>query len=260
MTGHPKTLGQALAPVIEPKPHSNTSLSITQRLLRGLVLVVYAAGILWALTLFQTLHLGWISGLVVSWIVLRWWLFAARKAKTQRSKDYRKPHFLLAGDQQRFMGGLRLDAKTAVIDGSNIYHFGHSNNLDAQVLGAVVAQLRDEGYRIVCFFDANIYHRLHEHGAFSIQTRHKLPLLMDIFGLEAKEIYVVPSGVQVDKYVLSVLHHMPRSFAVTIDKFRDYAKQYGAVMTGDEWRKGVTISKNEIKLFKHRYKTPVYVS
>jgi hypothetical protein len=59
---------------------------------------------------------------------------------------------------------------------------------------------------------------------------------------------VVPSRVQADEYILEALKHLPISFAVTNDQFRDYAKKYPTVMKDNLWRKGVVISRNEIKL------------
>ncbi len=166
-------------------------------------------------------------------------------------------HPLLAHDRQGFMRDLRLDQKTVIFDGSNIYHFGHANGVDPQPLGMVAEQLRVEGYRVVCFFDANIFYTLNEHGAFGPGQQHALFLLEKIFGLAEDEIYVVPSGVQADKFVLDSLKHLPVSFAVTNDQFRDYARTYAKVMKGDQWRKGLTISGNEIKLFKHKFQQPV---
>ena len=170
----------------------------------------------------------------------------------------RKVHSLLATDRQGFMAAMRLDEKTAVFDGSNVYHFGNDHGLDAQPLGMLAHRLRDEGYRIVCFFDANIYHRLHEHGAFPKGTRHSVVLLHDIFGLAPKETYVVPSGVQADLYILNTLKHLPISFAVTNDRFRDYAKQFPDVMKG-QWRKGMQISNGELKLLQHKLAVPIRI-
>lgn len=170
----------------------------------------------------------------------------------------RKVHSLLANDRQGFMAAMRLDEKTAVFDGSNVYHFGNDHGLDAQPLGMLAHRLRDEGYRIVCFFDANIYHRLHEHGAFPKGTRHSVVLLHDIFGLAPKETYVVPSGVQADLYILNTLKHLPISFAVTNDRFRDYAKQFPDVMKG-QWRKGMQISNGELKLLQHKLAVPIRI-
>ena len=167
-----------------------------------------------------------------------------------------KQHFLLINDRQGFMHGLRLDEKTAVIDGSNIYHLGRENGLDSQPLGEIAHLLRSRGYRIVCFFDANIFHILCEHGAFRRDERHSLAMLNDIFGLNEDEIYVVPSGVQADKFILECLKYMPISFAVTNDRFRDYASQYPTVMQDNLWRKGVVISGNEVKLLRHRLQDP----
>ncbi len=173
-----------------------------------------------------------------------------------KSPQMAKQHSLLANDRQGFMAAMRLDAKTAIFDGSNVYHFGNDHGLDAQPLGMLAHRLRDEGYRIVCFFDANIYHRLHEHGAFPKDTRHSIEILNDVFGLAANEVYVVPSGVQADRYILNTLKHLPISFAVTNDQFRDYAKQYPDVMKG-QWRKGVVISNGELRLKQHKLQTPI---
>jgi hypothetical protein len=184
----------------------------------------------------------------VLWIVF-WW-FANRTIREDRQ------HFLLENDRRGFMRGLRLDEKTAILDGSNIYHFGHDNGLDAQPLGEVAHLLRSQGYRVVCFFDANIFFTLGEHGAFGNGERHSLAMLEDIFGLEPDEVYVVPSGVQADKYILESLKHMPICFAVTNDRFRDYAHQYSAVMRDSLWRKGVVISGGKVRLQQHRPRNP----
>ena len=149
------------------------------------------------------------------------------------------------------MRNLELNAKTAVFDGSNIYHLGHKNGLDAQPLGEVADLLRSQGYRIVCFFDANIYFTLSEHGAFQKKERHVPSLLSDIFGLSRDEIYVVPSKVQADQYILECLKHLPISFAVTNDQYRDYAEQYPTVMEDSLWRKGVEISDGDVTLLGH---------
>jgi len=188
------------------------------------------------------------------------WLFIDRQFRMRLHGNETSPsktHSLLANDRQGFMKDLRLDTKTVIFDGSNIYHFGHDNGLDAQPLGMIAHQLRTEGYRIVCFFDASIFHTLHDHGAFSNNQRHSPKMLEDIFGLQADEIYVVPSGEQADKYVLNSLKYLPISFTVSNDKFRDYTKRYPTVMKGNQWRKGVVISKNEIKLLQHRFRNPV---
>ena len=80
-----------------------------------------------------------------------------------------------------------------------------------------------------------------------------MAMLEDIFGLKEDEIYVVPSGVQADKYILECLKYMPISFAVTNDRFREYANQYPTVMKDNLWRKGVMISGGQIKLLQHRH-------
>ena len=201
--------------------------------------------------------------LILTAILIVLWLIVDRLRRSARRRGAENgygTHSLLANDRQGFMRDLRLDEKTAVLDGSNIYHFGRENGLDAQPLGEIAHQLRAEGYRIVCFFDANIFYTLSEHGAYASDQRHLLTLLKDIFGLREDEIYVVPSGEQADKYVLDSLKHLPISFAVTNDQFRDYAMKYPTVMKDNQWRKGVKISNNEIRLQQHRFQKPIKLS
>jgi hypothetical protein len=195
-------------------------------------------------------------------LILIWWQLhrSQNGQKWRRGNAPERVHSLLANDRQGFMADLLLDAKTAAIDGSNIYHFGRSVGLDAQPLGMIAEQLRSEGFRVICFFDANIFYTLQQDRALSVDQVHSLQLLDDIFGLERDEIYVVPSGVQADRYILNTLKYLPISFAVTNDQFRDYAKQYPTVIKGQGWRKGVALSKNEIKLLQHRFKTPLLIT
>ncbi|PCJ76311.1 MAG: hypothetical protein COA53_03420 [Rhodobacteraceae bacterium] len=270
MTHEPITLGDKLTPLkSKPKPERfnfgawvrNTVYTLLNL---ALLTAISALPIWWFLMrpdMSRNVMLGLLAALVALWLFVHLGRRASEpRKKTARAKAaHSKVHFLLAHDRQGFMRDLRLDAKTVIIDGSNIYHFGHENELDAQPLGGIAYQLRIEGYRVVCFFDANIFYTLSEHGAFPSSQKHSVALLEDIFGLRRDEIYVVPSRVQADKYVLDSLKHLPISFAVTNDQFRDYAKKYPTVMWGDQWRKGVVISKNEIKLQKHRFQDPVLI-
>ncbi len=254
MTHEPMTLGDKLAPVALRKTHSNSSARLQNTaytLLNFSLLTAISALPLWWFLMRPEMDRNIMLVLVVALIVL--WVFSySRHCSTKP-----RVHPLLANDRQGFMRDLRLDAKTVIFDGSNIYHFGRDSGLDAQPLGEIAHQLRAEGYRIVCFFDANIFYTLSEHGAFPSDEKHSLAMLEDIFGLGVDEIYVVPSGVQADKYVLDSLNHLPISFAVTNDQYRDYAKKYPTVMKDNQWRKGVVISKNKIKLTGHRFQEPV---
>ncbi len=257
----PTTLGEKLirAKAVEPqRPVFGFFRKASSVLINFTFLMAIAALPLWWLLTSPDMS-GAIMLYLLGVLIGLWLLVYAlmRMPKLSTRTLFAKLHPLLAYDHQGFMRDLRLDQKTVIFDGSNIYHFGHANGVDAQPLGMVAEQLRTEGYRVVCFFDANIYHTLNEHGAFPREQQHALFLLEDIFGLAKHEIYVVPSGVQADKFVLDSLKHLPISFAVTNDQFRDYAKRYASVMKGDQWRKGLTISGNEIKLFKHKFKQPV---
>jgi hypothetical protein len=176
--------------------------------------------------------------LAVAWVILN----------LNSSPRSSKQHPLLTNDRQGFMFDLRLDAKTAIVDGNNIYHFGLENGLEANALKEIVRTLRSDGYRIVTFFDANIFFRLIEYGTVPKDSRHSVSMLEDAFGLVFDEVYVVPSGVQADRYILESLNLLPVSFAVTNDKFRDYANEYKSVMEAHGWRKGVMISQNKIRL------------
>jgi hypothetical protein len=212
---------------------------------------------LWLLKTKPEMSLGIVFALLV---LLVTWLVVWRRlhfASPLHSASISKGHTLLANDRNGFMSHLRLDAKTAIIDGSNIYHFGHDNDVGTDIIRLLAKQLRSDGYRVVCFFDANIFYTLASHNVLPIDKNHSLQLLEEMTGLERSEIYVVPSGVQADKYILDSLKHLPKSFAVTNDHFRDHAKQYPTVMKGDQWRKGVVIKGNEIRLIKHKFQQPV---
>jgi len=254
------TLGDKLAPAESMKPDLNFGGWLRNTLYTVLnfsLLTTIAALPLWWSLMRPDIGRNIILPLLVALIALWLFVYLGLSATKPRKKA---THPLLANDRQGFMRNLRLDAKTVIFDGSNIYHFGHDNGLDAQPLGLIAQQLRAEGYRIVCFFDSNIFYTLSKHGAFLRDQQHSLAMLEVIFGLRTDEIYVVPSGVQADKYVLDSLKHLPISFAVTNDKFRDYAKKYPTVMKGNQWRKGVVISKNEIKLLQHRLQNPILLN
>jgi hypothetical protein len=170
-----------------------------------------------------------------------------------------KRHFLIVGDQQGFMKRLNLADKTVFIDGSNIYHFGLSNGVGPKPLALLIQQLRSEGYRVVCFFDANIYFTLLENNAIQKNETFSSRMLQHIFGLQAAEIYVVPSGIQADRFIIESLSHLPISFAVTNDRYRDYESVYGFLAKDSQWRKGVKIHKGELQLYQHKFKTPLHV-
>ena len=85
-----------------------------------------------------------------------------------------------------------MSTKTVIIDGSNIYHLGHKYGMPTHPLGLIANQLREEAYRIVCFFDANIFHTLVERGIFPSDQSHTYTLLSSIFGLNENEILCSP--------------------------------------------------------------------
>lgn len=268
----PQTLGEKLSP--KPSPQTYKKLSVGSArpqerpllaFLRLPLLISVAAVPLYFYVTHPETDLRLLAAMAATLFVL--WIIVEVKHKTTitpirtrkvTSRVKPQSHSLLDNDRQGFMSDLRLDEKTAIFDGSNIYHFGHDRGLDAQPLGLLAYQLRNEGYRIVCFFDANICHRLQEHGAFGSDELGTLAMLQDAFGLAENEIYVVPSGVQADQYILNTLKHLPNSFAVTNDQFRDYAKQFKTTMKG-QWRKGVIIQKGEIRLLQHRFEQPIRV-
>jgi hypothetical protein len=172
----------------------------------------------------------------------------------------RHDHFLIRFDQQHFISNLKLSQKTAIFDGNNIYHFGLDKKIGRLPLGALVSALRSEGYRIVCFFDANIYFTLRDNGAFKRQNkRFSIRILQEVFDLREHEIYIVPKGVQADKFIVESLSHLPKSFAVTNDRFRDYEKEYEFLTKDNQWRKGVRLQKRELRLYQHKFKFPLIV-
>lgn len=169
----------------------------------------------------------------------------------------RTEHFLIHADQQGFMKALKLAGKTAIFDGSNIYHFGLDHGAGARPLKTLVQKLRADGYRIVCFFDANIYFTLRENGEFLRGEPFWIRILQTIFDLKATEIYVVPSGIQADGFIVETLSHLPKSFAVTNDRFRDYAAEYDFLAENNEWRKGVRIESGKLLLNQYSFKEPL---
>jgi len=186
MDRRPTTLGEKLAPNKAKKSDLKFGgwwqNSLYTLLNYYLLTAVFALPLWWILMrpdIDRNVMLALLTGLIVLSLFVRRRLRAAR---LRQKETRRKAHSLLANDRQGFMRDLQLDAKTAIFDGSNIYHFGHSNGLDAQPLGEIANQLRGEGYRIVCFFDANIFYTLNEHGAFPSNQPHSLAVLEDIFG------------------------------------------------------------------------------
>ncbi|SMX33687.1 hypothetical protein [Octadecabacter ascidiaceicola] len=263
MTGSPRTLREKLTakPPQLAADKDGWSAHVWYLFANALVLTgLTVLPLLWA----QNQSLGWwlgpaFLGLLLLWAFIAWVGPRSPKRHNKTGKPANE-HFLLSHDQNGFMGALELDAKTAVFDGSNLYHFGVDQGIGTQPVRLIAQQLRREGYRIVSFFDANIFYTLIENGDYPAGQRHEQTGLRNVFGLAADETYIVPSGVQADKYILSSLKHLPVSFAISNDQFRDYAKVYGDLMKGNLWRKSVSIEGHEIRLTQHRFKTPLRIN
>ncbi|MEP3843726.1 MAG: hypothetical protein ABJM43_00065 [Paracoccaceae bacterium] len=252
LASEPSTLGEALARDRRLKPRVKTGPWRAALKLVNISLSVFLPALaIWALLGWPDVDRGAVFVLFGSLILCAWFVLLIIGRFAPRGSQATKRNFLLTNDRQGFMRDLELNAKTAVFDGSNIYHLGHKNGMDAQPLGEVADLLRSQGYRIICFFDANIFFTLVDHGAFQKNERHSPAMLSDVFGLNDDEIYVVPSGVQADRYILECLKHLPISFAVTNDQYRDYAEQYPTVMEDSLWRKGVQISDGDVTLLGH---------
>lgn len=173
-------------------------------------------------------------------------------------KRNRANHFLIYADQQNFMKTLKLADKTVIFDGSNIYHFGLENGVGRKALGILIQTLRSDGFRVICFFDANIYFTLRKNGAFQdTSKRFSIAILQDAFGLRETEIYVVPRGIQADRFIVESLSHLPVSFAVTNDRFRDYEAEYDFMVKDKQWRKGITIKEGTLLLYQYNFKQPL---
>lgn len=78
-----------------------------------------------------------------------------------------------------------------------------------------------------------------------------MEILRRVFDLKPNEIYVVPSGTQADKFVIESVKHLPISFAVTNDRFRDYQTQYDFLTTDNQWRKGIKLSSRKLELYQY---------
>jgi hypothetical protein len=233
---NPVTLGEKLKSQ-GSKPSGNLALILGLSLTLGAVLGV----------VFESLQFGGLSAAIC--VVFLIVVTPRRSTKT---------HFLISDDRHGFMKDLKLSDKTVVFDGSNIYHFGLENDVGREPLKALIQELRSEGYRIVCFFDANIYHTLLEYNAFQEGSqRFSVSILQALFNLEPAEIYVVPSGVQADRFIVETLSHLPISFAVTNDRFRDYEAEYDFLAKDKSWRKGVLIKNGKLSLYQHTFKNPL---
>lgn len=173
-------------------------------------------------------------------------------------KSKRKGHFLISGDQQGFIKSLKLSDKTAIFDGSNIYHFGLNHGVGKKALATLIKELRSDGFRLVCFFDANIYFTLLKNGEFQKNNgKFSITTLQRIFSLREIEIYIVPSGYQADKYIIESLSLLPISFAVTNDRYRDYEAEYDFLTEDKQWQKGVTIKSGKLLLYQYSFKQPL---
>lgn len=264
MQNTPKTLGDALARRTSAPPDQRPRIWVLRAVNHTINLLLLTAlttiPIWWAI---QYPNMPATTATTLACLVFALWLFSSyqkRKLGPLKTGPKRAPHPLLAHDTHGFMQHLKLAQKTAVFDGSNLFHFGLQENVGARAVALIAAQLRTEGYRVVCFFDANIHYTLIKNGVVPKNRQHAVGTLEEKFGLQFDEIYVVPAGTQADKFILDCLSHLPVSFAVTNDRFRDFAKLYPSVMKGDQWRKGIMVSKNEIKIVKHRFASPVYLS
>jgi hypothetical protein len=88
-------------------------------------------------------------------------------------------------------------------------------------------------------------------------NRIRIPCSVLFLDSMRMKFYVVPGGVQADQYILDSLKFLPVSFAITNDRFRDYADRYPSVMADNQWRKGVVFSNGEIHLHQHKFQKPV---
>lgn len=197
----------------------------------------------------QSLVLG-IIALVICALFFVAFLFAKGKEE----------HFLFCADRNRFMKSLKLADKTAIFDGSNIYHFGLKHGVGVAALKTLIQNLRADGYRIICFFDANIFFTLRKNNEFQESSERFLAIILrSLFGLNANEIYVVPSGIQADRFIVESLSHLPISFAVTNDRYRDFETEYDFLNKDKSWRKGVRIEQGKLLLYQYNFKPPLKV-
>lgn len=195
-----------------------------------------------------------LSAMTFCVLVFAFSFFANRKA------NHKREHFLFYADQQGFMKSLELADKTAIFDGSNVYHFGQRHGVGIKPLKTLVQHLRADGYRIICFFDANIYFTLLENAEFKKDCeRFPTAILQMLFELKKNEIYIVPARIQADRFIVETLSHLPKSFAVTNDRYRDYEAEYDFLSKDKGWRKGVKINSGNLLLYQYSFKQPLKV-
>ncbi len=252
-TEPPITLGDKLR---SQKPDQN--IHVSQILLIAVILLVSAIMSILMWWAFNTLYPA-LAVLIISDIDILI-IFISFIRKKNSAKRGGLNHFLTQADQQGFMANLKLSDKTVIFDGSNIYHFGVENGLGSKALKWLINELRSDGFRLICFFDANIYFTLSENGEFSKGERFSIAILQRLFGLVENEIYVVPAGNQADLYIIESLSHLPVSFVVTNDRFRDYQEHYDFLGKDTQWRKGLTIKQGQLIMYQYKFSDPVMIS
>jgi hypothetical protein len=258
-TDPPVTLGDKLRPHKPRSQRSDQRAHVSRIALIAVILLISAVISFLFWYVFNTLYPA-LAVLIISDIDL-FIIFVSFIRSKNSTKGGEQDHFLTNDDQQGFMSSLRLSDKTAIFDGSNIYHFGLDNGLGRKALQLLIDELRSDGYRLICFFDANIYHTLLEHGEFiKTANRFSITILQRIFGLKENEIYVVPRGNQADKFIIESLTHLPISFAVTNDRFRDYQTEYDFLTKDTNWRKGLKIQQGRLHLYKYKFKRPILIA
>lgn len=243
-TDAPITLGDKLNPQRASSPQKSLGISFGKSIFALLVSATLSTSFWWA----TNSPLAGIAVLIICRLFFGQLLFARQPLEQKQAA-----HFLLQADRERFMKSLKLLDKTAIFDGNNIYHFGLDHRLGTRALKILVQHLRADGHRIVCFFDANIYYTLRDHGDLETDGRFSIKILNSAFDLNPDEIYIVPSGTQADKFIVETLMHLRRAFAVTNDRFRDHKRQYRFLVKSD-WRKGVEMNGTSLQLYKYRFK------
>lgn len=164
-------------------------------------------------------------------------------------------HLQMTGKIRKAYRNIDPERLTVVIDGNNLYHFGADQCRRGagirhayQPLLSLAAVFRDNGYNIVCFFDANIYHTIEDFSDMPANTRHEEAILQKLFYLRPDEIFQVPPGVQADDHILEYVARHPKAFILSNDRFRQYGDRYSFMQRDTSWRKSVDLKDGHLIL------------
>jgi len=103
--------------------------------------------------------------------------------------------------------GVDADAKTVIIDGSNVAHFTEGEKAQLENIKVIKAKLLEEGFEPVIVADAALRHQIDDEPAFEQMV-------------DSGEIKQAPAGTDADFFILSFARELDAGI-VSNDRFKD---------------------------------------